>query len=385
LVQKEIINSIIDKFKLTRVSSKFNGDKNIMSYLNAINIVHMLEIKSRKEWEGFMMDYKINELPRRPDIFYNEWVNWSEWLGMKCNFEKKIATFENSIEIVKSLGLKSKGEYSKNYKKSDELPSNPPIFYGELWTDWSHFLSKIPKPRTEIIYLEYSKAKDIINSWNLKSQKEWHLMSKEGLIPIDIPRTPHEFYDEWISWNEWLGHNKTRFKEILSYSEAKDYLRKEKLTSTLEYMDFVITNNINFLSLSPYAYYGDEFISIYDYLNIDINSSNISYGEKKIFKYLETNKIIFKREYRFKDCFNKLPLPFDFFIESKNICIEFDGEQHFKPIKYFGGIDAYIIRKKNDIIKNEYCRNKKIKLIRISYEDINIIEEILSNEIIVNV
>ena len=50
-----------------------------------------------------------------------------------------------------------------------------------------------------------------------------------------------------------------------------------------------------------------------------------------------------------------------------NTLIEYDGDQHFKPIKYFGGEEKYNILKNNDEIKNEYCKTHKINLIRIPY------------------
>ena len=37
-----------------------------------------------------------------------------------------------------------------------------------------------------------------------------------------------------------------------------------------------------------------------------------------------------------------------------NSCIEFDGIQHFKPIKQFGGIEAFEATKINDKIKSDY-------------------------------
>ena len=46
----------------------------------------------------------------------------------------------------------------------------------------------------------------------------------------------------------------------------------------------------------------------------------------------ETNNINYIREKRFKDCKNIKPLPFDFYLPEKNICIEYDGEHHFKSI-----------------------------------------------------
>lgn len=75
----------------------------------------------------------------------------------------------------------------------------------------------------------------------------------------------------------------------------------------------------------------------------------------------------FEEQVRFSDCKLKKPLVFDFFLPVHNILIEFDGEQHDRPIKIWGGNKAFALQKKRDSIKNEYCINKKIKLIRIKY------------------
>jgi formylmethanofuran dehydrogenase subunit E len=55
-----------------------------------------------------------------------------------------------------------------------------------------------------------------------------------------------------------------------------------------------------------------------------------SKGEELIRKILEKLNIKFKEQKKFKDCKHKLPLPFDFFIPSKNICIEYNGIQHYE-------------------------------------------------------
>jgi len=44
------------------------------------------------------------------------------------------------------------------------------------------------------------------------------------------------------------------------------------------------------------------------------------------------NNINFISQYKFKDCIfpdTKYPAIFDFYLPDKNICIEYDGEQHF--------------------------------------------------------
>ncbi|EOP32810.1 hypothetical protein [Bacillus cereus] len=114
---------------------------------------------------------------------------------------------------------------------------------------------------------------------------------------------------------------------------------------------------------------------------------NESKGERIIKEYLESQNICFKREYTFPDCKNIDLLKFDFAIFDKNnsllALIEFDGEQHFKPVPYFGGKKKYEETKKRDKIKNDYCQNNDLKLIRIPYYEEDI-ASILDHQILNN-
>ena len=47
--------------------------------------------------------------------------------------------------------------------------------------------------------------------------------------------------------------------------------------------------------------------------------------------------------------------------------IEFDGEQHFKPISSMRGESGFDKNQKYDKIKNDYCEKNGIKLIRIPW------------------
>ena len=58
-----------------------------------------------------------------------------------------------------------------------------------------------------------------------------------------------------------------------------------------------------------------------------------SKGEKAIRIFLKTIGVEFIKQKRFKNCKDIRTLPFDFYLPDYNICIEYDGEQHFKPIK----------------------------------------------------
>ena len=106
----------------------------------------------------------------------------------------------------------------------------------------------------------------------------------------------------------------------------------------------------------------------------------ISKGVKRIIEFLKLNEFDFKTEYRIKECRDKLPLPFDFVIFKNNniLLIEFQGIQHYKKIRKFGGQKALTKQKIHDIIKVDYCLTHKIPLLIISYEDENI-EELCYN------
>ena len=104
---------------------------------------------------------------------------------------------------------------------------------------------------------------------------------------------------------------------------------------------------------------------------------NESKGERLTRQWLETHDIKYISQYRFDDCKDINTLPFDFYLPEYNCCIEYDGEQHYRPVDIFGGEDGFKIRVKHDNIKNEYCKNNNIKLIRIPY--FKNIEEELNN------
>ena len=103
---------------------------------------------------------------------------------------------------------------------------------------------------------------------------------------------------------------------------------------------------------------------------------NESKGEKEIIKFLTKYNIKYKSQYKFKNCKFKRQLPFDFYLPEYNICIEYDGEFHYKMLMDF---DNSKIR---DSVKNYYCNQNNIKIIRIPYWNFKNIEEILLKEIL---
>jgi len=111
-----------------------------------------------------------------------------------------------------------------------------------------------------------------------------------------------------------------------------------------------------------------------------------SKGEECIKLHLEKRGIKYIRQHGFDTCRYINRLSFDFYLPEYNTCIEFDGIQHFRPIKGFGGDKSFSDTIKRDKCKNDWCIENRVKLIRINYNQFskipNIIK-ILKNEVIV--
>lgn len=97
-----------------------------------------------------------------------------------------------------------------------------------------------------------------------------------------------------------------------------------------------------------------------------------SIGEKSVINYLSKHNIDFLPQHSFDDCVYKNQLHFDFYLPDLNVCIEYDGIQHFEPVDFAGKGEEWakehfhytILR---DEVKNNYCKNNNIPLCRIKY------------------
>lgn len=105
---------------------------------------------------------------------------------------------------------------------------------------------------------------------------------------------------------------------------------------------------------------------------ISCGCASQSSGEIKITQLLEKMNIEFQSQYRIQE-FN-ISSPFDFAIFHKGKLlglIEYDGEQHFIPVDFWGGQEALQSQQERDEKKNKWCKENNIRLIRIPYTEYN--------------
>lgn len=103
-----------------------------------------------------------------------------------------------------------------------------------------------------------------------------------------------------------------------------------------------------------------------------------SQGEYIITNFLSAQGYDFVPEYRFNDCRDINPLPFDFMVKKDNqiYLIEFDGPQHFCFTgEDWNTMEHFLRTQYHDNLKNQYCIQHNIPLLRIKYDE-NIEEKI---------
>lgn len=219
---------------------------------------------------------------------------------------------------------------------------------------------KIKKPIDEIFFLLKDMKYDIL------------------YIPNNYKRT------DKIKVRDFEGYiGYTKFLEAKKGSKFKRFhiaLNKDNYLYNLQNYCNINNINIEILSFSKNNLVnckcgcGNTFISN---LNLIKNgktrcekcSNRISKYQYLTNKYLDEIGVKYINEYRFSDCRNILPLPFDIKVSKENKVIEIDGKQHEIPVDLFGGRDGFVNRKRNDEIKTDYCKNNNIELLRISYRE----------------
>ncbi|MCK9319831.1 hypothetical protein [Methanoculleus sp.] len=108
--------------------------------------------------------------------------------------------------------------------------------------------------------------------------------------------------------------------------------------------------------------------------------------EFKAKKYFDKMSINYIQQYTYDDCKYKGILRFDFYLPNYDCCVEFDGIQHFEVVDFGGNnlekaTEKFRVTQIKDEIKNNYCKNNNIKLIRIPYWDFDNYKNILFDKL----
>lgn len=112
------------------------------------------------------------------------------------------------------------------------------------------------------------------------------------------------------------------------------------------------------------------------------NGGLLSQGEKQIKNFLDNKNINYSLQYPIniaKDINQSGIAYIDFYLPDYNLFIEYNGIQHYMPVKYFGGKITFEHQQKRDQYIKDYCKKNNIDLLEIKYS--NDINESLSRKL----
>lgn len=124
--------------------------------------------------------------------------------------------------------------------------------------------------------------------------------------------------------------------------------------------------------LAPYIK-GEDKLDVVIHDCIEVKKPNYSHGERILYNLLERFGLDFSPQYRVAEI-NKI-YDCKCTIDGVDCFIEFDGEQHFKQVRNWN----FEQTKEYDKLKNDYCRKNKIPLLRIKYNQVSKIFDILQD------
>lgn len=199
---------------------------------------------------------------------------------------------------------------------------------------------------------------------------EYETLSSYSKSNVPVHLTHICGYDWWMTPSHWLAGercpkcagrpkvNTEEYKKRVSLL-SKDYRVLGKYVNRKTRIKMLHVSGNHIFECSP-----DEFLK-----GNRCPICRQSHGELEIQQWLDEEGFLYDAQHPFPFCVDKKPLPFDFYLPDHNTCIEFDGIQHFEPIEFFGGQEAFELRHKHDLIKNQYCKDNQITLLRIPYTE----------------
>jgi hypothetical protein len=242
----------------------------------------------------------------------------------------------------------------KNKKNTEQFISEAKLVWGDKY-DYSLVDYKNAKNKVKIIYdgivyeqlppshLKYP-VENFLNSeiFLIKAKRKWGDKYDYSLVDFKNCNTAIKIIYEDVIY-EQLPHNHLIYApERRNKKNTKEFIEQSIKYHGDKY-DYSLVEYINDRTKVPILC--KEHDVFYQTPSVHMRSGcpicSESKGERKIRKYFDKFKIDYKREYKFQDCKNILPLRFDFYLPKYRVVIEFDGKQHYEPMEFFGGLESY--------------------------------------------
>jgi hypothetical protein len=347
------------------------------------------EISDATSWEDFKQkNPNWNNMRNYININYKNDPD-NNWESLMSVFDD--APFKYSLEDIKKTisDATSWEDFKEKNTNINSMRNYININYkNDPDNNWESLISHFDDAPFKFSLEGIKKKISDATSWEDFKQKNPNFNSMRNYINQNHK---NDSYNNWESLTSVFNDYPTKF--------SLEGIKK-KISDATSWEDFK-QKNPNWINMYLYIrknYKNDpdnnweSLISHFDdrYVERRYQTKSESKGEKKVKSSLIDLGYDVSTQKRFKGCYGFKGkrycdlLKFDAYVEKKNgkkVCVEFDGEQHFMSVGIFGGDIRLEEQQKHDQLKNNYCKNNGVKLIRIHYLDFKKIEEILKNEL----
>lgn len=337
-------------------------------YLLPVNFNKLSKISAESYKKTFKMNWKeilekFNKLEEMQVLLEHKYKIFYQETGSQdvARFSKEIGSDYYTIQdfdlsrMMNPLGLKLGSYKDEDYKKNmDDLYAkyNRIPLYSEFMRD-----TKIPIPSYVYRYKIKGKAYNqlvsmFFNSEDIEEYAEIRLSAKSN-----IGRENHQGYKYSL---EDLEYN---FRTVFDnyFNEVREYPTIE-IFSKYSNIDPTTYNHrlkMSFIEVANYyGYPADVYGSKTEKHVLNVLSKKILCTEldtQKTFSWLKSSK--------------GYPLRCDGYYKEYKLVIEYDGEQHFRAVEFFGGEEGFERVRINDAIKNNLIPKHNLTLIRIAYDE----------------
>lgn len=341
----------------------------IASFVNAISKNHSYETWKEDEYTRFFIideDLPIVVTIYKPHFFVTEpyELHIRELAPNINNVEIDFKGIEHFKGLEYSYGTYDQKPYLEYMRKYPKLKMKEKYDEWEGWLTNYAIIKMVAKDGTK----EYGVGHFPYLPSKFMKQFEECLMA--GCRPDNGSFSHNNRYGLYEAYKSWKGEERAkRFENHATYLVIRE-LFKEKL-DIYQYAEVLLE-----------AAYRGEF-DTQDF-NSYVHPTNRWTSEETVFKICQ--KMFGKKNviYQYRPPFLKSPkngqMSYDIFIPSLNVAIEYQGLQHFKPIDFFGGEEAFHNLVQRDKAKQELSKQNNVNLIYINYDEV-ICEDLIEEKI----
>ena len=301
-------------------------------------------------------------------IYYSSWNNISQ---------RKIASFADKRNIFAIRNIRRYIELndidvdllSEKYEVNLKFRCKCGIIFERNWSNFKKNKQMCPKCALKIRGSNHRNDIKLMN--NLFVENGYILNESIYSATQKVDCYNKDGYRGRLSYNKLAQQDtfdKFSFKNPYLYYNIQHFIETNDCTAKLDYIEKKQQFSKSILHLTCNC--GNKYRSMWSTFSNNkvfkcpICSKKQSKYASLTEEYLKKNHIYYKKEYSFEDCRAVSKLFFDFalFIRNKMILVEVDGQYHFKDC--YGDLES---QQKRDRIKNQYCNNNNIPLIRIPY------------------